>query len=284
MKRKSLIFFSFIIVLCLYFFAMLSPVLYSGNSTRNQSLIKKISITGHRGAAGLAPENTLISIKKALELGVARIEVDVRQTKDKVIVCMHDKIVDRTTNGKGAINKLRYSELTKLDAGIKFSKQFEGERVPTLEEVMQLIKGKSKLIIGIEGGDELYPGIEKQVVHLINKHNAKDWAIVHSFNDSVLVRLHTIDENIVLHKLLIADFPLFYLIYDDSFRVTNLEFYDFVDEFSCYYPFTTKRLIKKIHGLGKKINVWTVNDSITLNRLINLGVDGIITDYPNFVN
>ncbi len=263
---------------------MLSPALYSGNSKRNSPLIDKISLTGHRGAAGFAPENTLSSIKKALEFNTDRIEVDVRQTKDNVVVCIHDKTINRTTNGNGAVNELSFNDLRKFDAGSKFSKKFKNEKVPTLEEAIQLINGKSKLVVEIKDGNELYPEIEKRVVNIINKHNAKDWVLVHSFNDSVLLRINKLDSEIILHKLLIADFPIFYLIYDGKFRVTNLDFYNFVDEFSCYYPFTTRRLIKKVHSLGKKINVWTVDDSISINRLINLGVDGIITDYPNFVN
>ncbi len=284
MKKSSLIFFSFIIVLCAYFFAMLSPVLYTGNSSRNKLLIDKISLTGHRGAAGFAPENTLSSIKKALEFNTDRIEVDVRQTKDNIVVCMHDETIDRTTSGKGPVKELTYNNLRKFDAGIKFSKTFKNEKVPTLEEVIQLINGKSRLVVEIKDGDELYSGIENRVVDIINKYNAKDWVLVHSFNDSVLIRINKLDSKIALHKLIITDFPFFHLIYDEKLRVTNLDFYTFVDEFSCYYPFTTKRLIKKAHSLGKKINVWTVNDSISINRLINLGVDGIITDYPNFVN
>lgn len=284
MKKKSLIFFSFLIALCVYFFSMLSPALYSGKSDKNNSLADKVMVTGHRGAAGLAPENTLASIKKALAQTTDRIEVDVRQTKDNVVVCLHDKTLDRTTNGKGAINDIRFTSLQNLSAGSKFSKSFKNEKVPTLENTLKLINGQSTLVIEIKEGDELYTGIEKNVVNLINRYNAKDWTVVHSFNDSVLLRIKKLDSEIVLHKLLIADFPLFHLIYDGNFRITNLEFYDFVDEFSCYYPFTTKRLIKKVHRLGKKINVWTVNDSTKINRLINMGVDGIITDYPNYLN
>lgn len=284
MKKSSLIFFSLIIASSMYFFAMLSPVLYSTDSTNNKSAINKTVITGHRGAAGLAPENTLSSIKKALELNTGRIEVDVVQTKDNIVVCMHDKTIDRTTNGKGSVNEISFSALQKLDAGVKFSKKFKDEKIPSLEKVMQLIDGKAKLVIEIKEGDEVYPGIEKRVVNLINKYETKSWSIVHSFNDSVLLKIHKMDNEIVLHKLLIADFPIFHLIYDEKLRVTNLDFYDFVDEFSCYYPFVTRRLIKKAHSLGKKINVWTVNDSITINHFIKLGIDGIITDYPNFAN
>jgi glycerophosphoryl diester phosphodiesterase len=188
MKKSSLIFFSFIVVLFAYFFAMLSPALYSGNSSRNHLLIKQISLTGHRGAAGFAPENTLSSIKKALDFNTDRIEVDVRQTKDNVVVCLHDETIDRTTNGKGLVNEFTYSDLQKFDAGLKFSKKFKNEKVPTLEEVMQIINGKSKLVVEIKDGDELYPELKKKVVELINKYNGKDWIFVHSFNDRGFIK------------------------------------------------------------------------------------------------
>lgn len=263
---------------------MLSPALYCGNAQKNNQFIDQLVLTGHRGAAGLAPENTVASVKKALELKTDRIEVDVRQTKDNRVVCLHDKTIDRTVNGKGAIENINYKNLLKLSAGKKFAGPFKDEKVPTLERILQLVNGQSVLVIEIKDGDELYPGIEKQVVNLIHQNKAGEWVIIHSFDDHVLKRIHELDDEIVLHKLLIADFPLFHLIYDGKFRVTTLEFYDFVDEFSCYYPFTTKRLIRKVHQLGKKINVWTVNDSTLIHRMINLGVDGIITDYPNYIN
>ena len=282
MRKGTVIFLILIFVLCIYFLSMLSPVLYSGQNRVKDVFLEKITITGHRGAAGHAPENTIASVKKALELKVDRIEIDVRLTKDQVVVCMHDNTINRTTTGQGNVNNFTFSELTKFSASVGFSEKFKDEKVPSLDNIFEIINGKATIVIEIKDGDELYPGIEKRVVNLINKHHAKNWSIVHSFNDSVLIRIHKLDKDVVLHKLLIADFPLFHLIYDGYFRLTNLEFYTFVDEFSSFYPFTTRRLIKEVHSLGKKINVWTVNDSIRINRLINLGVDGIITDYPNF--
>lgn len=262
---------------------MISPVSFYGNDKVSDSLISGIVVTGHRGAGGLAPENTLSAIDSGLSYGVDRIEVDVRQTRDGVIVCMHDDKIDRTTNGKGYVNEYTFKELSSFDAGSWFSADFKNERVPGLEQVLQKTINKAVLLIEIKDGNERYPNIEEKVISIINKYKANSWAIVHSFNDSVLFRMHKLDTEIKLHKLLVADFPFLYLLYDGKLRIIKPENYFFVDEFSVSMPFATKKFIDKVHKLNKKVNVWTVNDKIKINRLINLGVDGIITDYPNYI-
>jgi glycerophosphoryl diester phosphodiesterase len=262
---------------------MISPVIFYGKEILSDSLPNTIILTGHRGAGGLAPENTLAAVDSGLMYGVDRIEVDIRQTKDGIVVCIHDEKINRTSNGEGLVNELTYSKLSKFDAGNWFSPKFKDEKIPTLESVLQKTINKAVLLIEIKDGNEVYEGIEEKVVNLINKYQAKQWAIIHSFNDSVLYRIHKIDPEIKLHKLLIADFPFLYLIYDGNFRITKLENYYFVDEFSVFLPFATKRLISHVHKMNKKINVWTVNEKIKINRLVNIGVDGIITDYPNYI-
>ncbi|MBN1252157.1 MAG: hypothetical protein JXR51_03070 [Bacteroidales bacterium] len=282
MKKLSLILFLIIFLLAVYFILFLSESLYSGKDKVTENQKSKIILTGHRGAGGLAPENNISAIKKGLENNVDRIEIDVQQTKDKVVISLHDKTIDRTTNGKGLVKDLTYNEIIKYSSGIKFSKEFESDRIPTLEQVLAEVSGKAILVIEIKDGDEFYPGIVKRVVNSINKYNAKNWTIIHSFNDKALKKVHEIDSTIILHKLFIADFPFLSLIYDGKLQVTNLEQYTYCTEFSTFYPFTTKRLVNKVHSLGKKINVWTVNDSIKINKLINMGVDGIITDFPDY--
>jgi glycerophosphoryl diester phosphodiesterase len=284
MKKASMILICIFFLLFVYAFIMVSPVLYSGKNIVQISQIKKNSLTGHRGAGGLAPENTIAAIDKGIGLGVDRVEVDVRQSKDGIIVCIHDSSIDRTSNGNGVVKELSYNELLKFDAGSWFSEEYKNEKIPSLENVLKTTINKVILLIEIKDGDEVYKGIEEKVVALINKYKAREWAIIQSFKDSVLLRIHKIDPEIKLHKLLIVDFPFIPLIYDGNFRITNFEYYDFVDEFSIFASFATSRIIKKVHGLNKKINVWTVNDSIKIIRLINLGVDGIITDYPNYVS
>lgn len=280
MKKVFIIFLSSVFLITGYFLVALSPAMYSGEDTLKKSM--DIVLTGHRGAGGLAPENTLAAIKKGLENKVDRIEIDVQQTKDNVVVVMHDLSIDRTTNGKGLVKDLSYKELKKYSAGIKFSKKYKDVKIPSLNQVLKLINKQATLVIEIKKGDDYYPGIEKRVVAAIHKFHAKSWVIVHSFNDKALKKVHLLDKDIVLHKLFIVDFPFIPLIYDGEFKFTNLEQYAYAKEISTFYPFTTQRLIDKVHSLNKKINVWTVNDSIKINRLINMGVDGIITDHPEY--
>ncbi len=283
MKKTSMAFLIILFILILYFLSMFSSALYTGKKTVKSTLLSKIVVTGHRGAGGLAPENTLAAIEAGLSQGVQRIEVDVQQTKDGKIICLHDETIDRTTNGKGYAKDLTFNQIEKYSAGIKFSNKFKDEKIPLLEDAIKLMKDSVTLVIEIKDGNEVYPGIEKKVVALINKHKAKSSCIIHSFNDSVLFRIHKMDTTIVLHKLFIADFPFMQILTDGHLKITNLEYYSFVTEFSVYYPFATRRLINHVHRLNKKINVWTVNDKATIGRLINLGVDGIITNYPNYL-
>lgn len=280
MKKAFLILLIVVFLLAVYFLLALSPVLYSGKDTLEKDV--NIVLTGHRGAAGLAPENTLAAIQKGLDNHVDRIEIDVQQTKDNVVISLHDITIDRTTDGVGLVKDMTYSEILQFSAGIKFSEKYKDEKIPTLDDVLTLVNGQAVLIIEIKDGNDYYPGIEQRVVDAIHVHNAKTWVIVHSFNDSALEKVREIDETIELHKLFTADFPFIPLIYDVKFRITNLEHYDYVTEISTFYTFTTPRLVDEVHALNKKINVWTVNDSVKINRLINMGVDGIITDYPDY--
>ena len=143
-------------------------------------------IIAHRGASGLAPENTLAAIKKAIELKADLIEIDVHQTKDSIIVVIHDKKINRTTSGKGRVKDLFYKEIRRYDAGKWFDPKFEGERVPTLEEVLRLVHGQTKLLIEIKGDDNFYPNIEKHVYEILKTYNAQNWCEIHSFYDQVL--------------------------------------------------------------------------------------------------
>lgn len=231
--------------------------------------LSPITITSHRGFSGKYPENTLLAIQKALELGVDRIEIDVHQTKDSVLVLMHDKTIDRTTNGKGTIKALNYKELQVFSAGVKFDSLFLEEKVPTLAEILKMVQGKAQLIIEIKEGHAYYPNIEQRIIETIAKAKAKDWCIIHSFKDEVLDKVHELDSTIVVHKLLFS--PLFY----DFTKPTYLA------EFSVYHRSITVGLVKKIHKMDKKLNAWTVNEAAKMQKLKALGVDGIITDFPD---
>src|SRR5436305_847299 len=115
--------------------------------------MKRFLVTGHRGAAGLEPENTLRSFRRACELGVDRIETDVRLTRDGRLVCVHDATVDRTTNGTGAVADMSFNQIRCLDAG-------QGERVPSLEEALAAVRGQAVLQIELKGEGTAAPTLQ----------------------------------------------------------------------------------------------------------------------------
>ena len=281
MKRLRYLIFVFFFTIAFYLFNSLSPIFYKSNFGTNRR-VKDFKVTGHRGAAGLSPENSLEAIQKAVDLKTDRIEIDVQQTKDNRIVVIHDYTVDRTTNGKGAVKDLSFDEIRSLFIK-ENNKKITELKIPTLDEVIDKMDSGSVLLIEIKKEKGLYPGIERRVIDIINKHNAKSKCILQSFNDEVLQNIHTIDPTIGLHKLLIAKLPFFNFIFDGSFKCKKFTDYSFVKEFSINYVFANKSVIDEIHKLNKKINVWTVDDNATMKKLMDLGVDGIITNYPDRV-
>ena len=244
---------------------------------------KKIIITGHRGAAGLAPENTLASIQLAIELGVDRIEIDVQQTKDNKIIVLHDRTLRRTTTGHGFVKNLTYDEILQFSAGYKFNKFYINEKVPTLEQVIDLIDGKVELLIETKYSYMYYPNIERHIINIIKNKDAKDWCKVISFNDRALFRINKLDKSIRLGKLFVGKHAHLPLSFDKGLNIRPLKKYAFVDEVIVKHDYATKAIIEKVHDFGKELHVWTVNNEATIQKLIERGVDGIISDYPNLL-
>lgn len=244
---------------------------------------EKLIITGHRGAAGLAPENTLASIQLALELGVDRIEIDVQQTKDNKIIILHDRTLRRTTTGNGFVKKLTYDEILQFSAGFKFNKFYSNEKVPTLEQVIDLIDGKVELLIETKYSYMYYPNIERHLINIIKNKNAKDWCKIISFNDRALFRINKLDSSIKLGKLFVGKHAHLPLSFDKGINIRPLKKYAFVDEVIVKHDYATRAIIDKVHDFGKELHVWTVNHEATIQKLIERGVDGIISDYPNLV-
>ena len=219
----------------------------------------------------------------ALDLGVDRIEIDVQQTKDNEIIVLHDRSLRRTTNGFGRVKHMTYNEILKYSAGVKFNSFYKSEKVPTLEQVIDLIDGKVELLIEVKYSYLYYPNIERHILNVINKTNAKGWCKIISFNDKVLRRMHRLDPEVKLGKLFIGKHAQLPISVDKTINFKPLKRYEFVDEIIVQYKYATKRIINKVHEMGKPLNVWTVNDKEIIEKLIERGVDGIITDYPNLL-
>jgi glycerophosphoryl diester phosphodiesterase len=215
---------------------------------------------GHRGARAYEPENTLRSFKKALELGANAIEFDVRQTKDKKIVVIHDDKVDRTTNGKGLVNDLTLREIKELDAG-------KGERIPTLEEALDFIGRKVKILIELKE-----TGIEKKVLDLVKERGLEDNVIVVSFLEDALEKVRKLDQKI--------ETGLIYVKHANPIKsATELK----ANYLLPLYRFTHTANVQKAHENKLKVIVWTINNPEEVSTYVRKGVDGIASDKPDIL-
>jgi glycerophosphoryl diester phosphodiesterase len=219
---------------------------------------KKPFIFAHRGASAQAPVNTIRAFECAATLGADGIELDVRRTKDGHLVVIHDETVDATTNGAGRVADLTLNEMQRLDAG-------EGERIPTLDAVFASV-GTQFSCINVEIKEV---GIEPDVLTCIRRHQMAEHVLLSSFQVAVLhacVRLA-------------PEIPVAFLFSQPSGFAE-------ADHWQILHPrhtLVTPEQMALWRQTGKIINAWTVNEPIEMQRLIDLGIDGIITDVPDMI-
>lgn len=250
------------------------------NSDKIKSQSKNIIITAHRGANKLAPENTISAIKKALDLGVEMVEIDVHLTKDRQLVVIHDETLDRTTNGSGKVADFTLEELQQLDAGSWFSQEHRGKQLPTLAEVLKLINGKATCLIEIKLSDgKPYSGIEERIIEEIVSNNAIEWCIVQSFESYYLENFNKQYPEIHLGKLLVGSwqFPLPFYI-DHRFHWGSYSPLKYIDWVNFHFKRSTPSFINHLHSKGVKVGVYTPNAKGDIIKQFNMGVDCIITN------
>lgn len=239
-------------------------------------------VIAHRGASGYAPENTIAAFRKALDIGADALELDLRQTKDSVLVVLHDSDVDRTTNGNGNVKDFTFSELQELDAGSWFNKDFSDQKIPSLQEVIDLLDNTTIIIIELKGGNETYPGIEERVVEIVKQNNIEVQTILKSFDPNVLERLRTIEPDIPLLYVYAVRIPWLGMIIDRG--VTFNSVYDLdVEYLQPHRFFISESFVKDAQAKGYKIISWGVNSTEAINESLEFGVNGIETDYPDKV-
>jgi glycerophosphoryl diester phosphodiesterase len=257
------------------YFILLAVLAFHLNSCSQD---KTTQVIAHRGGAKLAPENTSAAFQHAINLGVDMIEIDVEQTSDSVVVVLHDDHVDRTTNGTGRIDSLSYAYVKKLDAGSWFADEYKDERISTLEEVLQLINGQVILLIEIKDGSERYPGIEKRTVDLVHKYKANSWVIIQSFNKKAIDRVKILDTSLRTYYLLGGGFNNFY----KEAKATSS--FDFDHEgVGVHQKYLNEENINNLMESGIKIFAWTVNNPADMDKFLQFGIDGIITDSPDIL-
>lgn len=226
----------------------------------------------HRGASGYFPENTMMAFEKAIEMNCTGIETDVQMTKDGVLVLIHDEHVDRTTNGTGLVKDYTFSELNKLDAGSFLSSSFSKCRIPTVEELINFVEDKNIIInFEIKTGIVFYENIEEKLIELIYKHKMENKVILSSFNHYSMVECKKISKHIKTGLLYMAG------LYEPEIYCQHTG----ADALHPFYMAINKEIVSAAHKKGLLVNPYTVNHEKAMKTMLDAGVDGIITNFPD---
>ena len=231
-------------------------------------------VFAHRGAKAVAPENTIPAFRKAIELGADGVELDVQFSADGALVVIHGLTLEETTDGRGRVTAHTLEELKRLDAGSWFHPRFAGTRLCTLEEALDAIG--DRLLINIEAkslsmGDD---GMAAQIAAVIRQRALYDQVIVSSFNPLFLRRLKRLDPRIETGLLYAPDLPAY-------LSRAWLRPWARPDALHPEHVMVDEAYMRWARGKGYKVHVWTVNEPEDMQRMIELGVDVIITDYPD---
>lgn len=234
----------------------------------NSSRASRVGITAHRGDQASAPENTIPAFEAAIDYGANFIELDVTQCKDGQLVVVHDNNLERVTGRNLNVWDLEYEQMRQLDAG-SYTQTYSGEfgtlRIPLLEEVLQLCKGKIKLNIELKYNGHESADYVGQVIELIKKQDIQRECIITSFHHEFIDQAIEMDPSLEVGYIL-------------SEQPEYMERFKNADVLSVYYEIINEDMISQMHQMGKEVHVWTVNEEKDLKRCIELGVDNIITN------
>jgi glycerophosphoryl diester phosphodiesterase len=249
-------------------------------------------ILAHQGGDGEFPSNTMYAFEQAVALGVDVLELDVHSSADDVLVVIHDATVDRTTNGTGRVNEMTLAELQALDAGYNWPTLADHEQlntdehpyrgqdisIPTLEEVFIAFP---EMPISIEIKQES-PSIAQALCDLIREYGREDLTIVPSFRASAIEEFRTACPEVATAAVepeVISFFALSYVGLGAAWQPTTESF--MVPEYQGDLQVISQRFVDQLHGRNVVIYPWTINTAEEMQRMIDYGVDGIITDYPS---
>lgn len=262
MYRKRIIALSIVVVIGVNFaynFADRRGVLHMG-------LGNPVEVTAHRGYSAAYPENTIPAFKGAIQVGADWAELDVQQTADGEVIVMHDSNLKRTTGLDKEVWQVTWDEIKDLDNGSWFDKKYQTVRIPTLEEVLKVCRGKIHLNIEIKpsGHDK---DLEEQVAKLLKKYHMRDTCVVSSLKYDSLRKIKEADDSIETAYITSVSYGNF----------TDLEY---ADGYSVESTLLSKSFVNKAQKAGKQIYVWTVNSEERLEKVVGMGIDNVITDDP----
>lgn len=229
-------------------------------------------VCAHRGRSGVAPENTMAAFEAAVELGADFMELDVRRSLDGEIVCMHDATVDRTTDGSGEVAQMTLEALRELDAGSWKGEQYAGERIPLLREVLEQIA--PRLVVDIEVKQR---GIAEEVVQLVRDADCLRRVTIISFDADDLRQAKaaepTLSCGLITSWKEDADESDLAALLDKALSCG-------ANCISCLHAHVTERLVRECHLAGLALKAWTMDDREEIERMIDLRVDGLVSNYP----
>ncbi|MBT4497479.1 MAG: hypothetical protein HOC74_07145 [Gemmatimonadetes bacterium] len=233
----------------------------------------------HRGASGqgLAPENTLAAFALALQIGVDALEIDVHATRDGQIVVLHDADLQRTTDRRGLVHELTLDQVRQADAGGWFGAQFRGERVPTLREVLDLARNRALVLIEVKADF-----IAERTLQIIADAKAGEQVVLQSFNPETVRRIHSLEPG----------FPVAQLIGKlagtsarrQARKLAQTLLQDGANALAIWHGALSPAFLDEMRKRAISVWTWTVDEEEVMRDLALLGVQGIITNYPNRLN
>ncbi len=229
----------------------------------------------HRGASAHAPENTLASFKKALEMKAKAIELDIAESRDGRLVVIHDDDLKRVAKMPGRVETYTAARMKKIDVGSWFSKEYAGEGIPTLEEVFKLVGQMAEINVEMKGGCRIYPKIEEKLCRLLKKQAAQSRFLISSFDHEALFHFRALD----------GDARIGYLLGRTSKSRAFREMAELkAESLNLSARQVNARIVSEAHSKGFKVLVYTVNKIKEARSLEKIGVDGIFTNFPEMKN
>jgi len=233
---------------------------------------KKTQIYAHKGASKVAPENSMSAFKKAKELGADGLEIDVMFSKDGHIMVHHDFTLGRCEEGVGRVKDYTYFELRKLDIGSKFSEEFKGEKMPSIEETLKFCKENNLLLnIELKTGSPYDAGIEEKIVEIVEKYEMNESVIYSSFNHYSLLFIKKISKSAKVAAL------------TQSMMVNPWEYLKLhdIDGLHPHYLSINDKIVSKMNNKNLFVNPYTIDSEEYLKKMFKCKVDAVITNVPD---
>jgi glycerophosphoryl diester phosphodiesterase len=227
-------------------------------------------IIAHRGASGFTPENTIAAFELAVQLGAGFIETDLHLTRDARFVAIHDDTLERTSNGRGPVRDHTLAELRALDVGLWYDRQFAGQQIPTLEEILAFAR-KHDVVFYLEIKEGSAWGMDHALVGALQSAENAARTVVISFDAPTLAPLPKIDPGVMMGLLVDKAQP------DLVKTATDLG----ARQLCPRANLITREMVDRAHAADLQVVTWTVNDPAQMRSLIQTGVDGIMTDRPD---